>query len=73
MSKILGFLTPVMIFAIIFILNALLPGRWVNGYIANSDGNNTLLVNGFCELSRHFNYSGEVLMAAGIILCTGYP
>jgi protein-S-isoprenylcysteine O-methyltransferase Ste14 len=38
-----------------------------------TDGNNTLLVNGFWGVSRHINYSGEILMATGIILCTGYP
>lgn len=38
-----------------------------------SDRNNILLVNGFWGLSRHINYLGEILMAAGIILCTGYP
>jgi protein-S-isoprenylcysteine O-methyltransferase Ste14 len=38
-----------------------------------TDGKNTLLVNGFWGISRHINYSGEVLMASGIILCTGYP
>jgi delta14-sterol reductase len=38
-----------------------------------SDGNNTLLVNGFWGISRHINYLGEILMATGIILCTGYP
>jgi protein-S-isoprenylcysteine O-methyltransferase Ste14 len=38
-----------------------------------TDGNNSLLVNGFWGISRHINYLGEVLMAAGIILCTGYP
>lgn len=38
-----------------------------------SDGNNSLLVNGFWGISRHINYSGEILMAAGIILCTGHP
>jgi len=38
-----------------------------------SDGRNTLLVNGFWGISRHVNYFGEVLMACGIILCTGYP
>lgn len=37
------------------------------------DGNKALLVNGFWGLSRHINYSGEILMATGIILCTGYP
>ena len=58
MDKTLGFLTPILIFAIIFLLNAFLPGRWVNG---------------FWGISRHINYSGEVLMATGIILCTGYP
>jgi protein-S-isoprenylcysteine O-methyltransferase Ste14 len=38
-----------------------------------SDGRNSLLVNGFWGISRHINYLGEVLMASGIILCTGYP
>jgi delta14-sterol reductase len=37
------------------------------------DGNKTLLVNGFWGLSRHVNYLGEILMATGMILCTGYP
>jgi len=37
------------------------------------DGNNALLVNGFWGISRHINYLGEILMAVGIILCTGYP
>jgi len=38
-----------------------------------TDGNKSLLVNGFWGLSRHINYSGEILMATGIVLCTGYP
>lgn len=38
-----------------------------------TDGHNTLLVNGFWGISRHINYLGEILMASGIILCTGYP
>jgi protein-S-isoprenylcysteine O-methyltransferase Ste14 len=38
-----------------------------------TDGKNTLLVNGFWGISRHINYLGEILMASGIILCTGYP
>ncbi len=37
------------------------------------DGNKKLLVNGFWGISRHINYLGEILMATGIILCTGYP
>jgi len=38
-----------------------------------TDGNKRLLVNGFWGISRHINYLGEILMASGIILCTGYP
>jgi protein-S-isoprenylcysteine O-methyltransferase Ste14 len=38
-----------------------------------SDGQNTLLVNGFWGLSRHINYLGEIGMATGIVLCVGYP
>lgn len=38
-----------------------------------TDGNKTLLINGFWGLSRHINYLGEILMGTGIILCTGYP
>ena len=38
-----------------------------------TDGERTLLVNGFWGLSRHINYLGEVLMALGIALAVGYP
>jgi protein-S-isoprenylcysteine O-methyltransferase Ste14 len=38
-----------------------------------SDGNNTLLANGFWGLSRHINYLGEVLMSLAIALSVGYP
>ena len=37
------------------------------------EGDRKLLVNGFWGISRHVNYLGEILMATGIILCTGYP
>lgn len=40
---------------------------------AITDGNKSLLVNGFWGLSRHINYLGEILMAIGIVLSTGYP
>jgi protein-S-isoprenylcysteine O-methyltransferase Ste14 len=33
----------------------------------------SLLVSGFWGLSRHINYLGEILMAAGIVLAAGYP
>jgi delta14-sterol reductase len=36
-----------------------------------SDGNRSLLVNGFWGLSRHINYLGEIGMAVSIVLCTG--
>jgi delta14-sterol reductase len=51
------------------------PDRVFLGIVpeAITDGNKTLLVNGFWGTSRHINYSGEILMATGIILCTGYP
>ena len=38
-----------------------------------TDGNKTLLVNGFWGLSRHINYLGEIGMAIGIVLCVGHP
>ncbi len=38
-----------------------------------SDGNNTLLVNGYWGMSRHINYLGETGMAVAIVLCTGHP
>ena len=37
-----------------------------------TDGNKTLLVNGFWGVSRHINYLGEILMASGIVIATGY-
>jgi delta14-sterol reductase len=51
------------------------PARVFLGIVpeAITDGNKTLLVNGFWGISRHINYLGEILMATGIVLCTGYP
>ena len=51
------------------------PGRSFLGIVPGSitDGNRSLLVNGFWGTSRHINYLGEILEATGIILCTGYP
>jgi hypothetical protein len=37
-----------------------------------TDGNKTLLVSGFWRFSRHINYSGEIGMAIGIVLCAGH-
>lgn len=51
------------------------PQRSFLGIVPESitDGKKSLLVNGFWGISRHVNYLGEILMASGIILCTGYP
>jgi len=38
-----------------------------------TDGQRSLLANGFWGLSRHINYLGEVLMATGIALSLGHP
>jgi delta14-sterol reductase len=38
-----------------------------------TDGNKSILVNGFWGVSRHINYLGEILMASGIVLSVGYP
>ena len=38
-----------------------------------TDGNKTLLVNGYWGLSRHINYLGEIGMATAIVLAVGYP
>lgn len=37
-----------------------------------TDGSKMILVNGWWGLSRHINYLGEILMATGIVLCTGH-
>ncbi|MCB0703862.1 MAG: DUF1295 domain-containing protein [Saprospiraceae bacterium] len=51
------------------------PGRSFLGIIPETvtDGQRTLLVNGFWGASRHINYLGEILMASGIALSVGYP
>jgi delta14-sterol reductase len=51
------------------------PGKkffWIKPEII-TDGSRSLLINGFWGFSRHINYFGEILMATGIVLCTGYP
>ena len=37
-----GFLAPVFIYALIFILNAVLPGRWVTGYVTKAGSSEKL-------------------------------
>ena len=38
-----------------------------------SDGEKTILINGWWGFSRHINYLGEVLMGVGIALAAGHP
>jgi len=50
------------------------PGQkflWITPDVL-SDGDNTLLVNGFWGASRHINYLGEVIQAVAIALAPGY-
>ncbi|MFN8278168.1 MAG: hypothetical protein U0T84_11850 [Chitinophagales bacterium] len=42
MQQLIGFLTPVIIYAIIFVLNAVLPGRWVVGYATKENSTEKL-------------------------------
>jgi protein-S-isoprenylcysteine O-methyltransferase Ste14 len=42
MEKLLGFLTPGLIYFFIFILNAVLPGRWVTGYVKKKNSTDKL-------------------------------
>lgn len=42
MDKTAGFLAPVIIAILIFVLNTLLPGRWVTGYVTRSNSNDKL-------------------------------
>ena len=37
MEEVLGFLAPVIVYMLIFILNAILPGRWVTGYVVGKN------------------------------------
>lgn len=47
MEKVLGFLAPIGMSLMIFVLNGLLPGRWVTGYIKRADSNE--------KMSYHLN------------------
>ena len=42
MNKPIGFLAPVVIAIFIFVLNTLLPGRWVTGYVTKTNSNEKL-------------------------------
>jgi protein-S-isoprenylcysteine O-methyltransferase Ste14 len=52
------------------------PGQAFLGFLEPevlSDGNNSLLCNGFWGVARHVNYLGEIVQAVGLTLLLGYP
>lgn len=52
MNQILGFLSPIIVYLIITLFNATLPGRWVTGYVTKTNTNEKLRyhLNGFIVL-----------------------
>jgi hypothetical protein len=42
MEKVIGFFIPALVYLYIFVLNALLPGRWVTGYVTDKDSGKKL-------------------------------
>jgi protein-S-isoprenylcysteine O-methyltransferase Ste14 len=63
MEKVFGFFSPFFIYIFIFILNAILPGRWVTGYVSKPDSSEKLKyrLNGLLVLF--------VVLITWIILC----
>jgi protein-S-isoprenylcysteine O-methyltransferase Ste14 len=66
MNEIFGFLAPFFIYIFIFILNALLPGRWLTGYINKPMSSEKLKyrLNGLWVLAT-------VIITWGILCCNG--
>lgn len=42
-EAIAGFLTPLVVFAVFFLVQIILPGKWVPGYVINSDYSGDIL------------------------------
>jgi protein-S-isoprenylcysteine O-methyltransferase Ste14 len=63
MEKVFGFFSPFFIYILIFILNALLPGRWVTGYVIKTGSTEKLKyrLNGLLVLA--------VVLITWIIFC----
>lgn len=63
MTKLAGFLSPLIVYMLIFILNAGLPGRWVTGYVKRKDSDEKLRyrLNGIPVLI--------IVIAAWAVLC----
>jgi len=63
MDKVFGFLAPALIYTVIFILNAVMPGRWVTGYATKAGTTEKLRyrLNGLLVLFT--------VVAAWVLLC----
>jgi protein-S-isoprenylcysteine O-methyltransferase Ste14 len=68
MEKLLGFLTPALVYFLVFILNAIMPGRWVSGYVAGKNSGKKLRyrLNGILVLFTVL-FTWTILCNAGII------
>lgn len=68
MNEIFGFLAPFFIYLFIFILNALLPGRWVTGYVCKPKSSEKLKyrLNGLWVLAVVI-FTWAILCRSGVI------
>lgn len=64
MENVLGFAAPIIVYAIIFILNLLLPGRWVKGYVTRKDSPE--------KLRYHLNGLWVLFVMVGAWFAVGY-
>jgi len=60
MEKVFGFFSPFVIYIFVFILNALLPGRWVTGYVTKTGSTEKL----------KYRLNGLLVLAAVLITWT---
>jgi protein-S-isoprenylcysteine O-methyltransferase Ste14 len=63
MERAAGFFAPVVVYLVLFLLNLLLPGRWVTGYVTKAGGSE--------KLRYHLNGIPVLLtaVAAWVLLC----
>ena len=71
MQNLLGFIAPFLIYAYIFLLNVLLPGRWVTGYVTKEGTDEKLRYNFHhpeCEKAQNKTYSERILKKKKIVI-----
>ncbi|MBY0424112.1 MAG: DUF1295 domain-containing protein [Cytophagales bacterium] len=64
MDFIIGFLAPTFIYFILFVLNAIVPGRWVTGYVTKPNSNE--------KLRYHLNGIWILFLSVGAWFLLGY-